>query len=54
MKRKGIVARWGLNETGNKDASRWIRTDFGTYGVGRVGNDEVQTHQGISSMKLHR
>ena len=37
MKRKGVVARRGLKEAWNKGASRWTRTGYEAYGVGRVG-----------------
>ena len=37
MKRKGVVARRGLKEACSKGASRWTRTGYEAYGVGRAG-----------------
>jgi len=37
-KRKGVIARWGLKEAWSKDASRWTRTGYEAYGIGRAGN----------------
>jgi hypothetical protein len=36
-KRKGVVARRGLEEAWSKSTSRCIRTGFEAYGAGRAG-----------------
>jgi len=36
-KRKGVVARRGLKEAWSRDASRWTRTGYESYGAGRAG-----------------
>ncbi len=37
-KRKGVNARWGVEEAWSKDTGRGTRTGSEAYGGGRVGN----------------
>jgi predicted metal-binding protein len=36
-KRKGVTGRWGLKEAWSKRASRWTKTGYEAYCVGRAG-----------------
>jgi len=36
-KREGVIVRWGLKEAWSKHASRWTRSGWEAYGVGRAG-----------------
>jgi hypothetical protein len=35
-KRKGVTARWGLEEAWSKGTSRWTRTGYEAYGDRRA------------------
>ena len=39
VKRKGVVQRTGLDGVSSKGASRWGRTGYEAYGVGRAGSE---------------